>query len=212
MREEPTFHCGSIDDTKHATPCMDNPALRTSLKSERARLAPDVLRAHSQQIAANLWRLPALARNKNIGCYLPVGGEVDCRIIVIDAWNRGRRVFLPVLSGHALMFAPCAADAKFAQNRYGIPEPVCRDNVLLRPAQLDVVLTPLVGFDEQGNRLGMGGGYYDRSFSYLKNRQQWRHPLLIGLAYEFQKTAKIKAYSWDIPLNYVVTEQTIYSF
>ena len=76
--------------------------------------------------------------------------------------------------------------------------------------ELDLILAPLVGFDTHGNRLGMGGGYYDRTFAYLKHRLHWQKPRLIGLAYELQRVADLANHAWDVPLQSVVTEQHIY--
>jgi 5-formyltetrahydrofolate cyclo-ligase len=139
-------------------------------------------------------------------------GEVDCQYIVQSAWERGLAVFLPVLRGQELLFVPYRQDSNFSRNRLGIPEPMTASGNSFRPRQMDVVLTPLVGFDELGNRLGMGGGYYDRSFRFLRDRNNWIRPRLVGLAYEFQKVPKLKACSWDVPLHNAITEKQIYSF
>jgi len=93
-------------------------------------------------------------------------------------------------------------------NFYGIPEP--RPIELIDPRTLDLVLTPLVAFDGSGHRIGMGGGYYDRSFAFLRRRRYWRKPHLLGLAYELQKLPAIIPNDWDIPLDAVATEARIY--
>jgi 5-formyltetrahydrofolate cyclo-ligase len=69
---------------------------------------------------------------------------------------------------------------------------------------------PLVAFDEQGNRLGMGGGFYDRTLAYLKYRQHRRKPVLAGLAHEIQKIGQLTTQSWDIPLDCIITENKLY--
>jgi len=73
-----------------------------------------------------------------------------------------------------------------------------------------MVITPLVAFDSKGNRMGMGGGYYDRSFAWRRNRQHWKGPLLVGYAYELQKTRRLDNKSWDIVMDAIVTENTLY--
>ena len=97
------------------------------------------------------------------------------------------------------------------KNRYGIPEPAHPNKARNFPLRsLDLVLMPLVGFDTQGNRLGMGGGYYDRSFAFLHRHSHWRKPHLMGTAYEFQRLSKLDAQPWDVPLDAIVTEANLY--
>jgi len=74
-------------------------------------------------------------------------------------------------------------------------------------AALDIALVPLVAFDDYGRRLGMGGGYYDRTFAYLRHREHWRRPKLIGVAFEFQRVAELPAQPWDVPLDGIITEK-----
>jgi 5-formyltetrahydrofolate cyclo-ligase len=69
---------------------------------------------------------------------------------------------------------------------------------------------PLVGFDADGNRLGMGAGFYDRHFAFLRHRRAWHRPLLIGLAFERQRVARLPAAAHDVPLWGVVTERGFY--
>ena len=95
-------------------------------------------------------------------------------------------------------------------NEFGIPEPLLRSRRVTAITRLDLVLTPLVGFDEQGNRLGMGGGFYDRSFAYLRQRQRWRKPHLLGVAFELQNCEQgLPHQQWDVPLDGVVTESGV---
>jgi len=189
---------------------MDRKALRSHLISKRDALSPDQVRSFSAAINTRLWRLPALSRSKNIACYFTVRGEVDCDPIIAEAWQRRRRLFLPVLADKGLMFARFQAESQLRRNHFGIPEPVYKRCELLRPMDLDVVVCPLVAFDENNNRLGMGAGYYDKSFRFLVHGRNWLHPRLIGAAYEFQKVPQIRAQSWDVPLQNVVTEKQVY--
>jgi 5-formyltetrahydrofolate cyclo-ligase len=191
---------------------MDTEALRAACKAKRYQLPPATIAELSSEIAAQLWRLPVLARCRRIACYIPVGGEVDCEFAAQVAWNRNREVCLPVIRGRELLFAPYHPNSKFLRNQYGIPEPSAAKREFFRPREIDVVLTPLVAFDGQGNRLGMGAGFYDRSFRFLRGQRQWYRPQLIGLAYEIQKAPKLKACSWDVPLHYAVTEKQVYAF
>lgn len=187
-------------------------ALRASMRRRRAQLPPGLLADHSASIARSLWRMPLLARCQRIACYMAVDGEVDCASFMVAAVARGRQIFLPVVHGCGLLFAPWQPGVPMARNRYGIPEPLSEAGTWLRGTQLDVVLAPLVAFDAGGRRLGMGGGYYDRSFAFTRQRGRWQHPRLVGLAHEFQCVASLPARSWDIGMHAVVTEAGVRLF
>jgi 5-formyltetrahydrofolate cyclo-ligase len=100
---------------------------------------------------------------------------------------------------------------RLQENRFGIPEPCVPARALVRAQLLDLILVPLVAFDASGNRLGMGGGYYDRSLAFVAQRQHWRKPHVVGLAYEFQRVARMPANAWDVPLAAVVTNRSWYN-
>jgi 5-formyltetrahydrofolate cyclo-ligase len=119
-----------------------------------------------------------------------------------------RRFSVPVISAHQMWFAPLHAGRQMRKNNFGIAEPGNRGRVLT--AELDIVLVPLVGFDDAGNRLGMGGGFYDRHFGFLRSRTHFRRPRLIGVAYEMQRLPKLPTDPWDIPLWAVVTDRGIH--
>ncbi|GIK35205.1 MAG: 5-formyltetrahydrofolate cyclo-ligase [Gammaproteobacteria bacterium] len=187
-------------------------ALRASMRRRRVQLSPGQLAAHSASIAHSLWQLPLLARCQRIACYMAIDGEVDCTGFMEAAVARGRRIFLPVVHGRGLLFAAWHPGIPMARNRYGIPEPLSDAATWLRGTQLDVVLAPLVAFDAGGRRLGMGGGYYDRSFAFTRQRGSWQRPRLVGLAHEFQCVASLPARSWDVGMHAVVTEAGVRLF
>lgn len=92
------------------------------------------------------------------------------------------------------------------RNRFGIPEPLGK---AVAPQRLDAVCVPLVGFDGRGRRLGMGGGFYDRTFAVnaRKKRGNARGPRLIGLAHACQQVGRLPHEDWDVRLTGVVTER-----
>ncbi len=144
-------------------------------------------------------------RAKNIACYLPSGSEVDTSLIFERAWQAKKRVFVPVVKKrHKMRFVQIERNTRLERNQYGIWEPVSGNEI--SAAKLDVVVTPLVVFDEKLNRIGMGGGYFDRYFSFLKCDRQWFRPKLVGFAFECQKVEKIGPNPWDIRLYRVLTE------
>ncbi|TFG87909.1 MAG: 5-formyltetrahydrofolate cyclo-ligase [Chromatiales bacterium] len=184
--------------------------LRREVRAKRNALPLAQARPAARRAVHRLWSLPYMARAKNVAMYLPIGGELDCTPLVIQAWTRGRKVFLPVISGTRLRFAPFRPGAELRANRFGILEPATHARHLCGARQLDVIVAPLVAFDQQGNRLGMGGGYYDRTLAFLKQRACTRRPYLVAVAFEMQKVEVVPIEEWDVHLDAVVTEKATY--
>ena len=113
----------------------------------------------------------------------------------------------PGLHGDVLRFAPWRAGDPLVTNRYGIPEPDVEPSSALDAREMAVVVTPLVGFDARGHRLGMGGGWYDRSFAFRRARSA--PPLLVGAAFAQQQLDILDAADWDVPLDAIATESGI---
>lgn len=140
-----------------------------------------------------------------VAVYLANDGEINPAGLVQRALQLNKQIYLPVLKqGRACMeFALYRPGDKLKINQYGIPEPLPRAQ-RIPAAQLDLVCMPLVGFDSCGNRLGMGGGFYDRTFAY-KRSQPAARPILAGLAHECQHLERLPEQVWDVPLDMVVT-------
>ena len=144
---------------------------------------------------------------KFIACYLPMQDEVDTWSLIERAWRMKKRIFAPVVEKKTVMqFCELTPESTLVLNRYGLPEP--QDGNIIAPRALDLVITPVVAFDADGNRIGMGGGYFDRTFSFLRNRQFLFHPKLIGLAFACQQVEIITPNPWDIRVFRVVNETT----
>lgn len=189
--------------------------LRREIRARRSRLSVDERRAYAHRIAHHLTRSHLFHNARRIAGYVAVRGEADPHLILEEARRRGKRTYLPVLSPVSdgrLWFATAHDLSTMRPNRFGIPEPHWIKQDLLHARQLDLVLTPLVGFDPHGNRLGMGGGFYDRSFAFLNDRRHHRRPLLIGCAYDLQQVDKLDRQDWDVPLNGIVTESGLRLF
>jgi 5-formyltetrahydrofolate cyclo-ligase len=141
-----------------------------------------------------------------IAVYAPLPSELDTGALMRLAQQHRCRIFLPRLTDlrrHRMQFVE--ARGPMRRNHLGIMEPVQLRRLPAR--NLDLVFVPLVGFDAKGERLGMGAGYYDRAFAFLRNRSHWIHPRLIGLAYAFQQVPFIEGASHDVRLNAVITEK-----
>jgi 5-formyltetrahydrofolate cyclo-ligase len=188
-------------------------ALRQQLRQARRAFDVREQAQRSEIICQQLVNHRLFRASKHIACYLPNDGEVDLAPLMARAWAMGKTVYLPVLSAihhNRLHFLPYAPGDTLMANSFGIPEPVLHSRRVPALTRLDLVLTPLVGFDEQGNRLGMGGGFYDRTFAFLRRRQTWRKPHLVGVAFDVQKSpVELPHQNWDVPLEGVVTESGV---
>jgi 5-formyltetrahydrofolate cyclo-ligase len=196
--------------TRDAVDLNDRAALRARLREQRERLPPRARIEAAAGVAASLQQLPEFLVDERVAGYWAVGGEAPLHAVVADLGSRGQRYLLPVLMpGRRLQFAPWRRDAEMRANRYGIPEPQCAPADLLTPETLDLVLVPLLGFDRLGNRLGAGGGFYDRSFAFLQGAVRPAQPVLVGIGYSFQELPALDAAAWDVRLDFVATEREL---
>jgi len=183
-------------------------ALRSSLRKKRRSLSYQEQQAAADNLAINLLTHPDLSRSRHIAVYLPNDGEIDPFPYVEVAHRRGVTFYLPVLHPihrGRLVFAPFSDNTHLTPNRFGIPEPSFSNGLSRPPWAMDAVLFPLVGFDEAGGRLGMGGGFYDRTFAFTRIRPRLA-PKLIGLAHDCQQVSALPVEPWDVPLHSVVTD------
>ena len=151
----------------------------------------------------------AFQKAGRIAVYFAANGEVDLDRLALHAWDMSKRVYLPVLhpfAGNKLWFSEWRPTDRLRPNRFSIPEPIPRWRKPLPPNRLDMVCVPLVAFDSECGRIGMGGGYYDRTFAYRHRTGAMRRPLLVGIAHELQKVDGLSRAPWDIGLDAVVTE------
>jgi 5-formyltetrahydrofolate cyclo-ligase len=193
----------------------DKSDLRQNLRARRRALSADEQRQAARRLAVNLTGTRLFLTSRRVACYLPNDGEIDSAPVIEHIRRLRKILYLPVLSRLShdrLWFAEAGPKTKLVPNRFGIPEPVVKSRDLVRAQELDLILMPLVGFDDKGNRLGMGGGFYDRSLEFLSHRQHWRKPHLLGIAYDFQRVNGLVADPWDIPLQGVITDQAVYLY
>lgn len=180
--------------------------LRRALREQRRRLEPAAQAQASAHICRTLAATGAFRRAQRLAVYLSRGGEVDLAALVTRAWQAGKRCYLPVVERGHLHFLPYTPDTILRPNRFGIPEPAVAASRQVPAFALDLVVVPLVAFDAAGNRLGTGGGYYDRTFAFTHRRLRWRRPFLVGAAYGFQRVPALAVNPWDVPLDAVATE------
>lgn len=192
---------------------LSRPQLRRMLRKARRELSPSEQRKAALGLYRQLAQQPLFRRAKHISLYLPTDGEIDPRLLLRAARRRGKATYLPVLSAWPrtkMVFQRVRPGEKLRPNRFRILEPRVNIGQQRKVWALDLVLLPLVGFDDVGGRLGMGGGFYDRSLAYLARRKSWRKPTLLGLAHECQKVEKLTQASWDVPLAGTVTDKQWY--
>jgi len=179
-------------------------ALRQRMRAARRALAPTERAAANRAIVAHIRHSAAFQRARHIALFLAFDGEPSLATLIAAAAERGKHVYAPVLTGKRMHFAELDSRAPVARNFFGILEPQLGDAIDART--LDLVLTPLVAFDDLGVRVGVGRGYYDRCFQFLRTREHWRRPKLLGVAYELQRLPLLAKNDWDVPLWGVVTE------
>ena len=183
--------------------------IRAELRAKRRALTP-AQRAHAARLVArNVDRAFRLRPGKRVAIYAAMREELDTTPLIELALARHCRVFLPKIdryTGH-IEFVETHADAVQSANHLGILEP--QGTAAIGARWLDLVLMPLVGFDQRGVRLGMGGGYYDRTFAFRNTHTTWRGPRLVGLAYAFQQLPSIDAAAHDVRMDAVATDQGV---
>jgi len=177
--------------------------LRQQIRKTRANLT-----ALQQQQAEDSITQQALAlieeRNaQHIALYLSFDGEISTEKLIKTLWAQGKQVYLPVLhpfNPNHLLFLRYLPDTPMLKNKFGIWEPKLNVQSVLPLEELDILFTPLVAFDKQGNRLGMGGGFYDRTL------QHWQKSSFIpvGLAHQCQQVEQLPTEAWDVPLHQIL--------
>ena len=188
-----------------------NPS-RSELRARRRALDPALRSRFAMQAARLAKRQPFFLRAERIAFYLASDGELDPLPLLRSAVAMGKQCLLPVLHplGHRrLWFARWKPGEPLRPNRYGIPEPRWERSGLLSPRAIDLVLMPLVAFDHRCHRMGMGAGYYDRTFAWRMRSPTWRGPSLVGYAYALQGVTAIDTQPWDVPLDAVITEREV---
>ena len=194
-------------------------ALRRCHRSVRRRLSAGQQWLHAEAVRRFFLASPLAWRSRRIAAYLGVDGEVNLRPLLDSLQRMGKLLALPVVersslelgeregvtprrSSNRMSFFAHRLEAPLTRNRFGIEEPA-PGAPWINTRALDLVLAPLVAFDDQGNRLGMGGGFYDRHFGALPERLR---PLLVGVAHEVQRADALPAAPWDVPLDGILTE------
>ncbi len=194
----------------------DKKTLRSQLRRARNAIGRAERRRAARRIVRRALHLRLLKQGRRIGFYIPSNNELDILPLLERARALGVDCYLPQLPSRALKklwFTRLGEKPQhWRLNRFGIPEYHDRRDKRLRIAQLDLVFVPLLGFDDNGYRIGMGGGFYDASLAFLHRRRNWRRPRLVGVAFDCQHVPAVPYDPWDVPLDLAITERRAYVF
>ncbi|SDK01529.1 5-formyltetrahydrofolate cyclo-ligase [Microbulbifer yueqingensis] len=182
--------------------------LRRTMRNARRGLSVYQQRLAAHSAINSLRTAPEFRTARRVGIYWPMDGELN--LLGLARRFPDKRFYLPLLPREPrphLRFCHWRGGALTFRNRFGIPEPVRGDS--RSPLGLDLVLVPLVAFDPSGARLGMGAGFYDRTFAF-KRHFPGAGPAMIGAAHQLQCVEHLPTDSWDIPLDAVVTDRRLY--
>jgi len=192
---------------------VDRSQIRQQMRQQRNALSLQRQSDAAHHVERLISRSRLYRNSQRIACYIANDCELSLELLIERIWLEGKTCYLPILDSihhNRLWFAPYRPDSKMRLNRFSIPEPRYEKRELVRAQSLDLVMTPLVAFDKAGNRLGMGGGFYDRSLAFLLHRRHWHKPRLCGIAYDFQQVKQLPCQPWDVPLSTIATENRLY--
>lgn len=205
-------------------PLKERTELRKIIRLKRNALSPDEQHLASIQLKQQLCNLPYIQNARHIALYLANDGELDPMPFIRWCWQHNKQVYLPVIhpfNRHNLLFLSFDEKTSLQNNRFGILEPKLNVQQVCPIEMLDVLCTPLVAFDNNGNRLGMGGGFYDRTLAKWFTQQSSHttncttphnnslfYP--IGIAHNCQRVDSIPLEQWDIPLPEIITPSKRY--
>ena len=184
--------------------------LRKSLRSARRSITPLEREEKSQLLARNLARYLPFRRCKKIAVYLSLPEEVDTSPVIELAQLLRKAIYLPVIDTRvwqkqSMMFALyLPGETPLRENRFGIREPAVKPGNYIRGIDIEFVCVPVVGFNDRCDRIGMGGGYYDKAF----DRRRFQQSKLVGLAFEGQQ-ADFEPATHDVPMQAVITEDRV---
>lgn len=189
----------------------DKKHLREYYRKQRQSLSAEDRTAFAQTIFDSLIKMPLIQKAQHIAFYRALREEISTDLLLDWALSHHQSCYVPIVSDNAnLQFVAVSKETIWKPNKFSVLEPADPHSLTTRePAALDVILVPLVSFDKKGTRLGMGAGFYDKTFAFKKEA---RTPTLIGLAFECQQHDQLPCASWDIPLDMVVTEKSTYYF
>ncbi|MBE8168425.1 MAG: 5-formyltetrahydrofolate cyclo-ligase [Shewanella sp.] len=190
---------------------MDRISLRKSVRKQRNAISRQQQEHFSLQGALRMLDWLEGKQVNRVAIYLSNDGELDTKPLIEKLWEKSIQVCLPVLhpiNEGQLLFLHYDAQSTMRHNRYGIEEPCLDIRNVIPVSNIDVIITPLVAFDLYGNRVGMGGGYYDRTLANIDGKKTW----VVGFAHDCQQVPLVPTEYWDISLSTIVTPNHLHQF
>ncbi|MGF1722110.1 5-formyltetrahydrofolate cyclo-ligase [Vibrio kyushuensis] len=192
---------------------LSRQAIRSQIREKRNQLLSDTQHQAGLDLIKLFSTISELSSSTHIALYLSTDGEVNTTPLIEWLWSQGKSVYLPVLhpfsKGH-LLFLHYTPATPMTLNKYQIVEPQLNQTLIKPVAELDLICTPLVAFDSKGQRLGMGGGYYDRTLATWFKDKQGAKP--VGLAHDCQHIESLPSEAWDVPLPKIVTPSKVWQW
>jgi 5-formyltetrahydrofolate cyclo-ligase len=188
--------------------------IRGRIRAARRGVAEETRERWSAAICERVAETNWFLETNKIAGFLAFDGEADPIGLMTAAFDAGKQVYVPIILGKSkpLKFAPWSPTVGLKPNRFDILEPNVSESEWIEARDLELVITPLVAFDDSCHRIGVGGGYYDRSFGFLIDDVfEATQVSLVGFAFELQKVELIKGSKWDVPLAAVATETLLYT-
>ena len=192
-----------LSNRMKSTPQTLRNQLRQQIRKTRANLTALQQQQAEDSITQQALALIEAQNAQHIALYVSFDGEISTDKLIKTLWAQDKHVYLPVLhpfNPNHLLFLRYLPDTPMLKNKFGIWEPKLNVQNVLPLDELDILFTPLVAFDKQGNRLGMGGGFYDRTL------QNWQNSSFIpvGLAHQCQQVEQLPTEAWDVPLHRIL--------
>ena len=180
------------------------------MRDLRRHILPEEQQQVAKSATETALNQTAFPLGDSIALYMSADGELDTHFLLETLLNQGKKCYLPVLVAETttLLFRQYLPEVPLVKNSFGVLEPGPTAGTIA-PGDISCVFMPLVAFDVEGNRLGMGKGYYDRTFAFCKEKNA-TGPVLIGLAHECQRVENLEAADWDVPLGGIITGQNFY--
>lgn len=220
-----------MHNSTEKTSLLSRTQIRRMVRQKRNELSINDQQTAAVELSIKLQTLPYIQTAKKIALYLANDGELNPMLFIKWCWREGKEVYLPVIhpfNKHNLLFLRYGEETQLQNNKFGILEPVLDVTTVCPAYMLDVLCTPLVAFDANGARLGMGGGFYDRTLANWYSQQSKLTSLTlnepkitnikssmlypIGIAHNCQLIDAVPIEHWDIPLPEIITPNKRYLF